>query len=290
MGHQSTLEATPQVPQVWETSSAEEIMTHGRIYCATCRVNGKRYVGQTVQVLAKRVKGHLDAVGSGSQLPFHRALRKHGRASFEIRTIAECTSVEALNEAEVHWIKKLGTFGPGGYNCTTGGEGFEVSEETKRRMSLACLGKPRSEAHRQAVSAATKGENNPFYGRKHDPETVERVKKKLRAKFSGKGNPFYGKTHTPEVKAEASARMRGKKMLPQTRKAIAKANKGNQYTKGRKLSVAHREKLSPLTLEGVRYIRCNPDQLSRSQLAEKLGASYNSIRFVQTGRTWKGVE
>jgi len=268
----------------------KENKPYGVIYCATCSVSGKRYVGQTIQPLEKRIKGHVDAVREGSEVPFHRALRKYTRTAFEFVVLEECASLEALNEAESRWISELGTLGPRGYNCTEGGEGYEVSAETRRRMSAACLGKPRSDAHRRAVSRATKGEKNPFYGRSHTPEALESARAKLSARFSGEGNPFYGRTHTAEVRGQLAARMRGTRMSSENKEALRRANLGNQHTKGRRLSVAHREKLSPLTLEDVRYIRRNPEKLSRRALAERLGVSLNSVRFVQVGRTWVGVE
>lgn len=131
----------------------------GLIYSITCKVTGKVYVGQTVQPLKKRIKGHLDAVRNGSRLPLHRAIRKYGWNAFEVAVLERCPSLPMLNAAESRWIAELGAFGPRGYNCTTGGEGFRVSEETRNRIAHVHKGKALSEAHRAAIAAAMHGAN-----------------------------------------------------------------------------------------------------------------------------------
>jgi len=47
-----------------------------------------------------------------------------------------------------------------------------VSEEARRKMSLAKLGKPRDETTKQKISKGLKGRSN-FQGKKHNPETKE---------------------------------------------------------------------------------------------------------------------
>ena len=51
------------------------------------------------------------------------------------------------------------------------------SEETKRKMSEAKLGKPRDEATRQKIAAGLKGRSN-FQGKKHSSETKELMAEK----------------------------------------------------------------------------------------------------------------
>ena len=51
------------------------------------------------------------------------------------------------------------------------------SEETKRKMSDATKGKPKSEAHRTAISRSKVGKNHPNWGKNLD----ENVKAKIRA-------------------------------------------------------------------------------------------------------------
>ena len=52
-------------------------------------------------------------------------------------------------------------------------------------------GKTMTPEHRAKVGMP--GKLNPFYGKKHAPETMERIKSKLRVTMSGEGNHMYGK-------------------------------------------------------------------------------------------------
>lgn len=230
----------------------------GHIYCLTCKVNGKKYVGQTTLTPKKRFGGHLGQTDLGSQAPLHRALRKYGKENFELAVLEECPSIVELNAAETRWIEKLGTFGKGGYNCTTGGEGFIMADETKKRISASRVGIKSSEEHRRHIAEAMRGEGNPFYGKKHKASSMRRMKRKLSKMFSNGGHPFCGKKHTPESRKNMSEAHKGIPVHPNTRAGIAKANKGNQYTKGHKITVEHKEKYARLTAADVRQIKSNP--------------------------------
>lgn len=61
-------------------------------------------------------------------------------------------------------------------------------------------GRKSSDETKKKISNATKGKNNPMYGRTHTKETKERISKKIIPLVQGKDNPFYGRTHTKETK------------------------------------------------------------------------------------------
>lgn len=183
----------------------------GRIYLITNTINGKKYVGQTVQNGKRRFLAHKRAAFKyHSPLPIHRSIRKYGIENFQYEIIEECDSIDSLNIAESKWIIELKTFGLKGYNCTTGGEGFIISEETKRKISQAHLGIKLSKKHCKAISDGIKGENNPFYGKTHSEETIEKIKETLKGQMDGENNPFYGKQHSEESKRKISENNKGK--------------------------------------------------------------------------------
>jgi len=77
-------------------------------------------------------------------------------------------------------------------NRTNGGEGSSGvvrSEETKKRMSEAQIGKPCTEKAKKKISVALSGENNPNYG----VFWTEAQKKAQSEKMSGENHPHYGK-------------------------------------------------------------------------------------------------
>jgi hypothetical protein len=71
-------------------------------------------------------------------------------------------------------------------------KGKHLLEETKQKIRLANLGKKKSETVKQLWSIQRKGKQigkeNPFYGRKHSIETVNRIKATLKKYWEQKRN------------------------------------------------------------------------------------------------------
>jgi group I intron endonuclease len=108
----------------------------GCIYLLRNLINGKGYVGKSIQKDI-RWNVHRKAAFSGrSTLAIHRAIRKYGWNNFSAEVVYQCAE-SLLSEAETRFIKKLHTFidDGQGYNLTLGGEGGALSNKTKRKMS-----------------------------------------------------------------------------------------------------------------------------------------------------------
>lgn len=106
---------------------------YGYIYCITNKVNGKKYVGQTIRTISKRFQSHLDSRGDCPGIK--GALNKYGRESFLVEELDRAGSQEELDAKERNWILELNTLSPGGYNLEAGGDTqWSVSEETRLRM------------------------------------------------------------------------------------------------------------------------------------------------------------
>ena len=93
----------------------------GCIYSILCKVNGKRYIGQTINGTAERWRAHLQEAKQHSHRPLYRAINKYGAGMFVIREIESDIPYSQLSEREEHWIKEFDTYNEG-YNLTTGGE------------------------------------------------------------------------------------------------------------------------------------------------------------------------
>jgi len=97
------------------------------IYKVTNTVNGKIYIGQTVQTLEKRKDGHEKAAFSDRIKPsyFLWALREHGLLAFEWEILQQCNSKKELNAKEIECIQEYNSDNPDiGYNSTLGGSGY----------------------------------------------------------------------------------------------------------------------------------------------------------------------
>ena len=165
---------------------SREIITG--IYKITNLVNGKMYIGQSIDIY-KRWKEHNNiafrTTSKSYNYPLYKAIRKYGIDNFKFEIIEEC-SIEKLNDKEIYYIDKYNTciFNKNsfGYNMTLGGEGhrgYKHSEETKQKISknhadmsgenCYCYGKHRSEEIKQKISNSRKGKyggiNHPLYGR-----------------------------------------------------------------------------------------------------------------------------
>jgi group I intron endonuclease len=89
------------------------------VYLITNTINGKRYVGQTRQTLAKRWIAHC----SKNRCRYlYNAIQKYGRQSFSIESIVEVPTLELANEFEIEYIERYKTQYPNGYNICSGGE------------------------------------------------------------------------------------------------------------------------------------------------------------------------
>ena len=93
----------------------------GLIYKITNKVNNKSYIGQTTQTLEKRWKKHLSQLNDNTY--FHRAIKKYGANNFLKEILEDNIFNEKLDEREIYWIEKEGTYiDNGGYNLTVGGK------------------------------------------------------------------------------------------------------------------------------------------------------------------------
>jgi len=91
-------------------------------------VNGKCYVGQTIQPLKFRIAEHKSSKTS----LIGRAIKKYGWENFKVEIISECKTFEELDEQEKLWIKKLNCKSPNGYNIMDGGQKYRTSYDLSK--------------------------------------------------------------------------------------------------------------------------------------------------------------
>ena len=136
------------------------------IYIVTNRINGKQYVGQTINSLKQRKGEHINAsIKNKDKLYFHSAIRKHGPENFDWTTIHDdITTIDFLNRLEIFYIGFYDTFG-NGYNLDIGGRNAIPSKETRKKLSKTLKKMWENKELRLAMSIARSGKNNPNYGK-----------------------------------------------------------------------------------------------------------------------------
>lgn len=130
------------------------------IYKITNQVNGKIYIGQTVQTLKRRWKSHCWPSRSNGCHALRNAINKYGIDSFLVEKVTDCISLEEMNYREIFFIKVFDSLSPNGYNLRTGGDNSRFSTESKLKLSKSCMGRQIDLKTRLAASKANTGENN----------------------------------------------------------------------------------------------------------------------------------
>lgn len=144
----------------------------GLIYKITNTVNGKFYIGQTINSASCRFYGHKSAAKSKTRKRvctyLCAAINKYGIENFRIDVIS-VTKLEELNSKEEALIKEHGSVYPSGYNITLGGGGVKASASLSESMKKAWVkrkergyeppnkGKKASKKLREKLSEAHKG-------------------------------------------------------------------------------------------------------------------------------------
>lgn len=93
----------------------------GIIYKITNTINGKVYIGKTLETMEKRWKEHQKDSLRFTDRPLYRAMNKYGIEKFIIEVVEE-PEVELLSQRECYWIEHYNSY-HFGYNATLGGDG-----------------------------------------------------------------------------------------------------------------------------------------------------------------------
>lgn len=165
--------------------------------------SNKSYFGITSTTLEKR-SGKNGSYYKKDML-FYRAIQKYGWNNIKHEILFANLSKQEACQKEIELIAQYKSNNAKyGYNISSGGEsgnaGVKASVETREKMRIAHLGnrsntgRKLSAEHRQKLSAAHKG-NKVMLGRKLSEET----RRKISEAQKGEKNHFYGKKHTPET-------------------------------------------------------------------------------------------
>ncbi len=188
--------------------------------------NGKIYIGQTTRPITERFKQHLKK--SSGCVAISNAIQKYGWENFE-KDWYECPD-EDLNFDEDLLVREMGTLSPGGYNLMEGGGNGKHSEDTKQKMR-----KPKSEEHKKNISEALLGralsdDHKQKMSEANIGKTLsEDTKKKLSEAQRGDKNHMYGKTHTEATKQKLSEAHLGKTHSEKTKRKIGEAQRGEKH-------------------------------------------------------------
>ena len=165
------------------------------IYKITNKINGKCYIGQSVDIY-KRWEYYR--YNKRDKTPILQSIKKYGIDNFLFEVIETVEDRLNLCEKEKMYISELNTICPSGYNLSSGGRkttwAYKPSEETLKKRSIALTGQKRTQEvkdkmskaqkgkvitqeHRDKIRNANKGKPSPMRGKKKPQEQVEKMRK-----------------------------------------------------------------------------------------------------------------
>lgn len=144
------------------------MMTPVAIYKATNILNGKMYIGQTVDP-KRRFTEHKR--GSKSKV-LSVAIHKHGKENFEFSILCWCPDKAYADMVETKLIEAHDTRRVG-YNICVGGEGLGSGKDHP------CHGRKASDEERRLKSEGKRGALNPSYGKPNSPEQKAKIRDSL---------------------------------------------------------------------------------------------------------------
>lgn len=238
------------------------------LYKITNKVNGKVYIGQTINPKARWLRHKSDARSNKSVKYAHHlycAIRKYGVENFVFEVITKITSLEEADQIEIAFIKQYKSDNSNfGYNISPGGSGKRfVSSETRMKLSKAAKGR------------------QSFLGKHHSEETKEILR------FASIGNKYcLGKITSEETKRKLSLLNTGKKASEETKKKMSMSMLGKNAGVCNGM-YGKRPEHAKLTLQQAMEIRKEYLVIkSMSKLAAKYGVSKKTILNIIHNRIY----
>lgn len=174
-------------------------------------INDKIYIG-----IHSSNKPFLETDYWGSGTHIIRAIKKYGRKAFKRYVMGVYETREELFDVERLIVDQKFIDRNDTYNIILGGSGFASGEQHPQYGTSGTAHhnyqRERTPEFREKVSKATKGKNNPFYGKKHTPDALAKMADASR-----------NRKHTKEWKEHMSKIMTGRVFSHEHKAKISKA-------------------------------------------------------------------
>ena len=279
----------------------EESKNH-KIYMYTNLINNKVYVGRTCQTLESRA-GHKGTRYQGC-IKFWNAIQKYGWENFKCEIIEKDLTDGEAQVLEEKYIRLFDSV-DNGYNVLYDSSNY--SDNYRKSVSEAVKSSSKNKERAEKLKETMKGKNNPFYGKHHTKETIEKMRnvklgKKLTEEHKKKisehnTRPFLGKHHTKETIEKMRNAKLGKKLTEEHKKKVGLAGLGRKVSEDtkRKISETHK-KNGTYNSKPVLCIELNKRYKCIQEAARDFNISNDRIRYacknpnkILEGYHWKFI-
>lgn len=133
------------------------------IYKITNLINNKSYIGITIRNIDYRWREHCKPSRKKVSI-LTNAIIKYGKNNFELEILEK--DIDDKNK-ENYYITLYNTLSPNGYNLTTGGEHFQITEQERKRRSEFLKGKRLllgKKQNKEWIEKRIKNKRKPFIG------------------------------------------------------------------------------------------------------------------------------
>ena len=167
------------------------------IYLITNNVNGKKYIGQSRNLIKRWGQHKTESRKDNPKMIVDKAIKKYGIDNFSFEILFECP-LNMLDDWETDMIRLYDSVRPRGYNCVDKCRGVSEKEIEKSRKRMK--------------------ENNPM----KNPEIVDKVRNKLKGVHTNRVTEYQievtkkrmkenNPMKNPEVVKKVSMKMTGRK-------------------------------------------------------------------------------
>ena len=254
--------------------------TRSGIYAIKNTVNGKVYIGSSVNMksrwhthkaMLKKDKHHSSKL--------QNAWNKYGEKTFVFYVLEAVIDNDAMLAREQDWLNFLDSIKRGYNVCLVAGNclGIKHTKATRRKVSLAGMGRIPSAETRAKISKANKGKIMPIEMREH----LSRVNSNPSAEVrEANAAAHRGKIHSEEAKRKMSKARKGVPKTKEHAQKIGDAQRGiklsmevrARMSEGQKGRVASEETRQKHSIAHRNITQETRDKMSASRIGKGLGA------------------
>lgn len=242
------------------------------IYAIRNTIDGKCYIG-SAKSFVNRFSEHKRSLDKKKHhsIKLQRAWDKHGKENFIFEKLIICSIADLMMYEQL--MMDSFNAASSGYNIlpTAGSNiGKFVSEESKKKMSIAQTGRKHSAETRAKISSSNKGKSPSAYAleKARIAKLGMIITDETRAKMSASQT---GRKHSEETKAKISSGNKGKIIPIEVRAKIALTNTGKKAsdeTKEKMSAARIGKKLGPMTDEHKRKLSESKKGIGHTHLDE----------------------